>query len=442
MNMQTIFQKLRQALCAFIPARTGNVVATFALATIPIVGFVGSAIDYSRGSSMKSAMQAALDSTALMLSKDATSLTAAQLNSKAEAYFNALFTRPEGKNLSIGATYTTTDGSKLVLTGTGKMDTNFMGVLGYKQLNIDVTSTIAWGNSRMRVALALDNTGSMSSSSKMTTLKTATKSLLTQLQSAATNNGDIYVSIVPFSRDVNVGASYYNSTWVDFKDHGSWDGWDNENGTCSSSSYTTKESCTSNNRVWTPKNHNTWNGCVADRDQDYDTTVTAPDTSVQATLYPAEQYSSCPVALMPLSYDWTALKNKVDAMQPNGNTNVTIGLVWAWQTLTTDAPFAAPAKDSKYKYQDVIILLTDGENTQNRFNSSQSNIDARTKKACDNAKAAGITIYTVLVMEGTQSLLQQCASDSTKYFYLTSASQMVSAFNQIGTNLSNLRVAK
>ena len=31
----------------------------------------------------------------------------------------------------------------------------------------------------------------------------ATKSLLTQFKTAAINNGDVYVSIIPFSRDVN-----------------------------------------------------------------------------------------------------------------------------------------------------------------------------------------------------------------------------------------------
>ena len=45
-----------------------------------------------------------------------------------------------------------------------------------------------------------------------------------------------------------------------------------------------------------------------------------------ATLYPAEQYSSCPAQLMGLSSDWTALSGKIDAMQPNGNTNQAIGL--------------------------------------------------------------------------------------------------------------------
>ena len=31
-------------------------------------------------------------------------------------------------------------------------------------------------------------------------------------------------------------------------------------------------------------------------------------------LFPAEQYSSCPVPLMGLTYDWTALNTKVDSM--------------------------------------------------------------------------------------------------------------------------------
>ena len=65
---------------------------------------------------------------------------------------------------------------------------------------------------RLRVALALDNTGSMSSNGKMTALKSATKSLLTQLKAAATQNGDVYVSIIPFSKDVNVGSSNYNAS--------------------------------------------------------------------------------------------------------------------------------------------------------------------------------------------------------------------------------------
>ena len=68
------------------------------------------------------------------------------------------------------------------------------------------SGTAKWGTSRLRVALVLDNTGSMADNGKMTALISATKSLLTQLQSAVTTNGDVYVSIVPFVKDVNLGA--------------------------------------------------------------------------------------------------------------------------------------------------------------------------------------------------------------------------------------------
>ncbi len=60
----------------------------------------------------------------------------------------------------------------------------------------------------------------------MTALKTATTNLLTQLQNAATTAGDVYVSIVPFVKDVNLGAANYASDWID------WTEWDAANGTC------------------------------------------------------------------------------------------------------------------------------------------------------------------------------------------------------------------
>jgi len=48
----------------------------------------------------------------------------------------------------------------------------------------------------------------------------------------------------------------------------------------------------------------------------------------------------------------------------------------------------------------------------------------------------------------TSTLLQKCAGspgkypDSDKFFLLTSANEIVTTFNQIGTALSSLRVAK
>lgn len=436
--MMTLWKKFSRAFGAFRSDRAGNVMITFALATLPIVGTVGFAVDYSHANSVRAAMQAAIDSTALMLSKEAATDTASQVQTNAQKYFNALFTRPEATGVTITATYTTTDGSQVLVNGSANVPTTFLGVIGYQNIPISTTSTVKWGSTRLRVALALDTTGSMSSDGKIGALKTATKNLLDQLKSVAAKNGDVYVSIIPFSKDVNVDKWNYDKNWV------RWDLWEAKNGKCSKSDYHSKSDCESNGKKWIAANHDLWNGCVTDRDKDFDTTNTAPTITNNATLFPAEQYGSCPKEMMGLSYDWQALKAKADSRNPSGMTNQGIGIQWAFQSLTA-SPFTIPPKDPNYKYSEVIILMSDGLNTQNRYSSKQSDIDAREAITCTNAKKAGITIYTVQVNTGgdpTQQVMKNCASDSSKFFELKQANQLVTTFNSIGTALSNLRVAK
>src|SRR5579885_432989 len=458
--MKNLWSKFRSALRDFRVARGGNVAITFALATVPVIGAVGAGFDYSHANSVKADMQAALDSTALMLARDASSLNSTDLNTKALNYFTALFNRPgEASINSVTASYTASGGSQVTVNGSVNVPTTFLRVLGSSApQNITVTgsSTTKWGTTRLRVALVLDNTGSMADDGKITALKSATHGLLSQLQGAASQNGDVYVSIIPFNRDVNVGAANYNANWID------WDDWESANGswqntqTCSGSSRRGRSRC-NNTQTWVPANHNTWNGCVTDRDQNYDQTVTAPNpadaslpSTSASTLFPADQYGSCPLQMMGLSYDWTSMNSLVDQMYPNGNTNQPIGLVWGWQSLVGGGPLTAPAMDSNYTYQQVIILMSDGLNTQDRWSSSQSYVDNRMylsgtgSGTCANIKAAGITIYTIQVNTGgdpTSTLLQNCASSSDKFFMVTAASGLTTVFNQIGTNLTKLRVA-
>jgi Mg-chelatase subunit ChlD len=132
-------------------------------------------------------------------------------------------------------------------------------------------------------------------------------------------------------------------------------------------------------------------------------------------------------------------------MSPDGNTNQAIGLAWGWQSLTQGDPLNAPAETGGYQYQKVIILLTDGLNTQNRWTSNSAQIDTRQTTLCNNIKNAGITLYTIQVNTGsdpTSTLLRDCATDASKWFVLTQATQIVQVFNQIGTNLSKLHIAK
>src|SRR5882757_7231853 len=217
MEIRALIEKLRQGLRKFGTAEGGNVVLTFALTLIPVMGFVGAAVDYSRANSAKVAMQAAVDSTALMLSKDAQGLTAAQIQTKANAYFGALFNRTEVTNIVLTPTFTApTQGSfKLDVTVTGKVPTTFTKLFGQTNLNISTDSEVLWGVKKLEVALALDNTGSMASSQKMTNLKTAAHNLLTTLRNAAKTNGDVKVAIIPFTIGVNLGTAYKDNTWFD-----------------------------------------------------------------------------------------------------------------------------------------------------------------------------------------------------------------------------------
>jgi hypothetical protein len=104
-----------------------------------------------------------------------------------------------------------------------------MQVVGFLTLGFNATSTTNWGTSMLRVALVLDNTGSMANYNEIGALKTAANNLFTQLSGLAVNNGDVYISVVPFAVDVNVGTSNVNASWL------RWDLWDPSNNHCSGS---------------------------------------------------------------------------------------------------------------------------------------------------------------------------------------------------------------
>jgi len=90
----------------------------------------------------------------------------------------------------------------------------------------------------------------------------------------------------------------------------------------------------------------------------------------------------------------------------------------------------------------VAELLSGRRNFQHSFERLQPRQRGEDR---DNVKAAGITLYTVHVNtdgDPMSTLLKNCASTPGKSWMLTSASQMATTFQQIGTQLSNLRIAE
>jgi hypothetical protein len=438
-----------------------------------------------------------------------------------------------------------------VVNGSADMATDFMSIFGFDKITVTGNSTSKWGSVRLRVALVLDTTGSMDDDGKIGALKTATKNLLTQLQSAVSVDGDVYVSIIPFSKDVNVDPANSGASWIDWSDweappsglptsytdttgpgdscpyssrndgyscttgpvngssttsnipsSGAYKGYicpsvDNGradptrnshyyNGCYNSTTYScTGKSCSCTGHshcscsgsgsgktcktasgyyehAWIKNARSTWNGCVMDRgaaaapgtSSGNDQKTTAPTAGDATTLFMADQYSLCAPKMKGLNSDWTSMSGVVDGLTPNGSTNQPIGLVWGWQSLVGGGPLTAPGFDSDYTYQQVIILLSDGLNTQDRWYgdgvTTNTSVDGRMYNAagtgtCSNIKAAGITIYSVQVNTGgdpTSTLLRNCATSSDKFFLLTSANQIITTFQKIGTALSQLRIAQ
>jgi Flp pilus assembly protein TadG len=572
MTIRGIPESLHRLWRRFRQHEGGNVAIIFGLAVIPLAGFVGASIDYTRASSARVAMQSAVDSAALMLSKELAkepTMATGTATQKANDYFNALFTHPEALSKQLTLTFDIPT-STVTMSANAVVNTTFSRIIGKNQFAISTSTTAKWGMTRLRVALALDTTGSMSSAGKIEALKTATKSLLTILKNAAAQNGDVYVSIVPFSRDVNLDSSNYNGTYID------WTAWeappangtpsetrgpgtncpyknDDEGYRCtggpanepncntgndnacvstipSSGTYAgyicpsldtgavnqrragvyyngcydsqpkpqsdwkeietgSNASCGStpncscagsgSNKVckqttyyhnWIKNARSTWNGCVNDRgntngphSSNYDQNVDAPSAGNAATLFSAEQYYLCAPAMKGLGYDWTTMNTMVDNLYPAGSTNQPIGLVWGWQSLVGGGPLTAPAKDPLYKYTEIVILLSDGLNTQDRWYGNgwqtSSSVDNRMLSpnattgvgTCKNIKDSGVVIFTVHVNtdgDPMSTLLQNCASpDATeppgkKFFHLTTSGEIVDTFKIIGTNLARLRIAK
>ncbi|HKU65583.1 MAG TPA: pilus assembly protein [Rhizomicrobium sp.] len=210
--------------------------------------------------------------------------------------------------------------------------------------------------------------------------------------------------------------------------------------------------------VWVPNDHaSTWSGCIADREQDYDISNTSPSGS-DATGFPAANSTNSVTSkecmsgkVTPLEYDWSDLAAQVKNMQAKGSTNQAIGVAHGWIMLTPNGPYgtpALPANTTRY-----IILFSDGLNTQNRWwgdgrtegTPDDDKIDNRMELVCDAAKADGVVIYTLYVHTAVGAPpsppLQNCASDASKYYNLTSSSQIAAAFADITKKITNVRVS-
>jgi Flp pilus assembly protein TadG len=203
--------------------------------------------------------------------------------------------------------------------------------------------------------------------------------------------------------------------------------------------------------------------------------------------------AGCPDPVLPLTNDQATVDSKIQNLTYwyNGGTIISEGFMWAWRTLSPTTNFwnlATPPAAYSSGATKVIVLMTDGVNgladngNSNSSGSSSANIsdysaygylggwrlgsidgitqygpvtnptspptdlttffDNRLLAACANAKAQGITVYTVLFSANisaslaahSQAILSQCASTPSGAFQASDATSLNTAFANIATS--------
>ncbi len=145
----------------FLADQHGGVAPIFALGLVPMIGLAGAAVDYSRATAARSAMQATLDATTLMIAKDAQIIPSNQVNTRASELFNAAFARDDVSSLSVNASVSNgTGGTTVTASAGGTVATTFMHMLGRTTVAIAANATVVTASDGLGCVLSLNPTAS------------------------------------------------------------------------------------------------------------------------------------------------------------------------------------------------------------------------------------------------------------------------------------------
>lgn len=455
--------------------RSGAVAIIFALALVPVVAMGGAAVDYSRTQQAASVLQSALDVAAIAAANKGPDLTEAEIEALARTTVEQRLGSETAAVLT-GLKAVRAD-KTISLTGQARISTAFMRVIGVGVMDVHREAQSTYGMQHIDVALVLDNTGSMGQSGKITELKRALcgdtrcsnpnneQGFVGIMREAAREEDRIRVGLVPFDTTVRMPLDVQEATARATATADTFAAPRND-GYCAGGAGSDDaqrvgifrfagrdRNAQRGNPCGSPRPAPaTWNGCVWDRDQNRDLDI-VDDGQVLTdirTLHPAVTCRSNSLArIFPLADVWTQNARLVGAladMSPSGNTNLTIGVSWGLALLTAREPFTeAGALPRGVDQGDVLrymIVLTDGDNTENKSRGSRGAIDDRTLRACRNAKDAGITVITVRVIAGNRNLLRDCASGPEHYYEVSQAAQLTAAFREIADRIGSVRLTQ
>lgn len=409
------FKSVRKIVRRFTQNKSGAIAIIFGLTLIPILLGAGAAVDYSRAMKVKNRLSNALDAAALAVG--ASSETDSTILKKiADDFFKANFPATE---LGVpGTLNVVVTNKKVTLSASASLDTVIMGLAGFHTVSVSSNVEVIKELRGLEVVMVLDNTGSMNSSGKLATLKTAAAQLVNTLTGEQPDPTKLKFGLVPFSAAVNVGSQYQNSGWIDTGKLNSLHG----------------IQFAGNENVFTMFNkisNKSWNGCVEARPTPHDVLDTTPTTSNGDTLWvpyfapdepdynaaQANGYGSYPnnymsdqvtssnnnltfrqaletkynntsvngagphyncanAPLSPLNGNISTTLTAINNMTAGGYTLIPLGLAWGWRVISPGSPFTQGVAYDDEDTDKAIILLTDGLNnigSKNNHNKSRYN---------------------------------------------------------------------
>ncbi len=410
------FRRVASDLRRFIGQQSGTTAITFALSIVPVLLAGGAAVDYIRYSEAETRLQAALDSGALAIAASANLTTAQKIKAGTETAMRNL---AEGGIDGSAANISFAIGGKTVSASASlRLQSAFMQLAGLPQMNIAAETEISLPESKnAEVALVLDYSGSMTEISggqvKYVAMKNAAKKLVTGLSAA--NPNKVKIGLVPFSHHV----------WTSMPEK----------------------------FIAGKTGTGIWTGCTQDRQYPYNLTDATPTTE-NATKWGQPQakahlsdgcgaYVPNGLKIAPLTDNFDAVRAQLDAMRPYAWTHIALGAEFGYHLLSPNEPFAGAAAYSDKKVKKVMVLLTDGEQTEPAFGNGVRTVaqgESNLSAICANAKASGITVITIafdLRDKDTRKLLSDCSSDPEKNFFVAEdSSDVAAAFEDIRTQIA------
>lgn len=360
------------------------------------------------------------------------------------------------------------------------MNTNFLNWVGIDELEAPAKSVATQGVGNVEISLVLDISGSMGNptydangaatgETKMEALKTAATTFVnTALQDA--NKDRVSLSLVPYSQHVNAGPNLMNAMRVD-------------------------------------KVHD-YTHCVNFEDVDFRTAGLNLSKSYEQGQY-WDHWSGGPTLLSPtcpsrdyeeitaVSQDRAAIISQISQLQPRTMTSIFLGMKWGVALLdpstrplvedTVDGAFAGrpadyKAVDAENKTTKVLVVMTDGQNTEfldlkdeyyddpsavahwaqnplyywynnNRMSGSISDYttvvydhekgNRLLADSCNAARKKNIQVFAIAFEAGSagETAMSNCAT-SVNHYFNTNGDDLNAVFRAIAEQVTDLRLTQ